>query len=173
MDGFYRLTFSDINSEGYQWAGEWVSKDETVVFPTWKISCTKRESKADAPEKQKILATAKNFSKAYMEADYDGMAAIYTEDGKIFPNNSRIIEGKEAIKQRWVLPEGVQIMDHKTTTEEINIIGNYAYDYGYYKGSSKSTDGTISDWQGKYVIVWKKVGPDWKMYLDIWNRVAD
>ena len=41
MEGDYRLTFSNITKSGYDWAGEWVSKDGTIVYPTWKIVCTK------------------------------------------------------------------------------------------------------------------------------------
>jgi hypothetical protein len=41
-EGFSRLTFYDINDEGYKWVGEWVDKTEKVVFPFWKISCKKR-----------------------------------------------------------------------------------------------------------------------------------
>ncbi|MDU8885960.1 hypothetical protein RXV94_07290 [Yeosuana sp. MJ-SS3] len=43
MEGFYRLTFYDISKAGYKWIGEWVSKDETIVYPTWKIECSKME----------------------------------------------------------------------------------------------------------------------------------
>ncbi len=39
--GDYRLTFSNISSEGFDWAGEWVSKDRTIVYPTWRIFCKK------------------------------------------------------------------------------------------------------------------------------------
>ncbi|MEL6559898.1 MAG: hypothetical protein AAFQ94_17040 [Bacteroidota bacterium] len=42
MDGFYRLTFYHITEEGFDWVGEWVNVDETIAFPTWKISCKKR-----------------------------------------------------------------------------------------------------------------------------------
>lgn len=42
-DGFYRLSFYDITDTGYNWIGEWVSKDESVVYPTWKIECKKRK----------------------------------------------------------------------------------------------------------------------------------
>ncbi len=38
-DGFYRLTFSEISEEGFNWLGEWVNIDETIVYPTWKIEC--------------------------------------------------------------------------------------------------------------------------------------
>ncbi|MEZ4795833.1 MAG: hypothetical protein R2785_01575 [Flavobacteriaceae bacterium] len=42
MNGFYRLTFYDISKSGYKWIGEWVDKTESVVFPTWKIVCTRK-----------------------------------------------------------------------------------------------------------------------------------
>jgi len=43
MDGKYRITFSEISDNGFNWIGEWVSLDESVVFPTWKIECSKRK----------------------------------------------------------------------------------------------------------------------------------
>jgi len=43
MDGFSRLTFTDITSRGFNWYGEWVNQTETFTYRTWKIVCTKRE----------------------------------------------------------------------------------------------------------------------------------
>lgn len=40
-EGFFRLTFYEMTAEGYKWIGEWVDKTESIVFPTWKIDCTK------------------------------------------------------------------------------------------------------------------------------------
>lgn len=108
-----------------------------------------------------------------MEADYDAMANSYTEDGKIFPSGTLIIEGKEAIRERWVLPEGSRILHHKATPSEIQVIGDVANDFGYYEGKTQRADGSTFTWKGKYVIVWKKVDSGWKMYLDIWNRVNE
>ena len=44
MEGYYRLTFFDISEEGFEWIGEWVDLTENIVFPTWKISCQKKDS---------------------------------------------------------------------------------------------------------------------------------
>ncbi len=41
VDGYFRLTFSDISSEGYNWIGEWVDLAESFSYPTWKIFCRK------------------------------------------------------------------------------------------------------------------------------------
>ncbi|QBA64813.1 YybH family protein [Muriicola soli] len=173
LDGFYKITFSEINANGFKWLGEWVNKEETFSFPTWKIDCKKRKDQDLENGRKELLKTMKEFSTAYMEGDYDRIANAYTADGKIFPNNTSIITGKDAIKKRWILPEGTRILHHELNPEEINILGDYAFDYGYYSGRSINLKGEETAFKGKYVVVWKKVNSEWKMYLDIWNRVAD
>jgi ketosteroid isomerase-like protein len=117
-----------------------------------------------------IQENTRKFSEYIVNADYDNIAASYTEDAKIFPRNVDIIDGQEKIKGYWILPEGVKTTHHKVTALEIKVIGDEAYDYGYYEGRS-SRNGEESSRQGKYVIVWKKIDGNWKMYLDIWNSI--
>lgn len=45
MDGFYKITFSNITEDGFNWEGAWVDEGETFIFPTWKIDCKKRKNK--------------------------------------------------------------------------------------------------------------------------------
>lgn len=40
-EGFFRITFSDISSTGFNWEGAWMDKAETIVYPTWRIFCSK------------------------------------------------------------------------------------------------------------------------------------
>ena len=42
MEGWFRLTFYNMSPKGFNWIGEWVDKAEQIVYPTWKIYCTKR-----------------------------------------------------------------------------------------------------------------------------------
>ena len=42
MEGWYRITFSDMSATGFNWTGEWVDKTEKIVFPTWQIYCARR-----------------------------------------------------------------------------------------------------------------------------------
>ncbi len=121
----------------------------------------------------KILTNIDNFSKAYVNAEYDELTSLYSKDGKIFPAGADIIEGHKAIKKRWILPKGSKILSHKVTPQEIKIIDDYAYDYGYYEGSSSNKKGTVFTFKGKYVIVWKKMDDDWRIYLDIWNKIDE
>ncbi len=43
MEGYYRITFSDMSEDGFNWLGEWVDKAETIRYPTWRIYCDKLE----------------------------------------------------------------------------------------------------------------------------------
>ncbi|MDR5591318.1 nuclear transport factor 2 family protein [Christiangramia sp. SM2212] len=118
-----------------------------------------------------ILKNTEAFSKAYVNADYDGIKESYAENAVILPPGAELIKGKQAIKERWILPEEVKILSHKITQTEIKIINDHAYDIGYYEGSTQRNDGTEISWKGKYLIVWKKEEGDWKIYADAWNQV--
>ncbi len=123
-------------------------------------------------EKEQILKNIAAFSQHVMNGDAKAIAAAYTDDGKIFPNNREIMEGSESLEKYWTPHPDYQTTYHKITPVEIKILGDEAYDYGYYEGKTlaKKTNET-SSWRGKYVIVWKKVDGDWKIYLDIWNSI--
>ncbi len=113
------------------------------------------------------------FSEAVMNSDAEAIGNAYTEDAKIFPNNREIIAGRAAITEYWSFFDNRKIPYHKIHPEEIKVIGNEAYDFGYYEGSSISAEGEKSNWRGKYVIIWKKVEGRWLIYADIWNRVQE
>ena len=40
-NGYFRLTFYNIDQSGYDWIGEWTNKSETFSYPTWRIRCKK------------------------------------------------------------------------------------------------------------------------------------
>ncbi len=126
----------------------------------------------DEKEIEKILTSVAYFSDCLVNKEMDKLVACYTKDAKIFPNKQNILEGIEGLKQYWVTPKDVQIVQHKITPIEITIENKTAYDYGYYEGTTRRPDGSEISWKGKYVIVWKKVEGEWKIYLDIWNEIA-
>ena len=120
---------------------------------------------------QLILKNIKAFSRSYMAADYEALANAYTTDAKILPPGAGIIAGRESIKKRWTIPATVKILLHEIHPEEITVVGDIAYDVGHYNGKTKRADGSEVEWKGKYLIVWKKIGDDWKIYADAWNTV--
>jgi len=116
-----------------------------------------------------IIANAKAFSGYLMAGDLEGVLNSYTADGKIFPNNLPIMEGRESLAKYWAPSPGYRTLHHQVTAIELVVTGDEARDYGHYEGRSVGPDGKERSWQGKYVIIWKKEDGEWKMYLDIWN----
>ncbi len=112
------------------------------------------------------------FSNLVLEGDEEGIRDCYTEDAKIFPNNQQILEGED-ITLYWTTTKDAKIVEHTIRPIEIKINEDWAYDYGTYEGVTAFADGTKSSWKGKYVVVWKKIEEQWKMHLDIWNRIQD
>lgn len=148
IQSLYRKVRQGDYSTHYQ--PQWVGPDNEILQIREKIS---------------------QFSKAYVRGDYRAIAESYTKDGKIFPSNSDIISGREEIRRRWTLPEGVKTPHHVITPLEIEIVGSTAYDHGYYEGSTLYRNGTVARWIGKYLIAWRKIDGEWKIYLDMWNAL--
>ncbi len=119
----------------------------------------------------KILKNIEQFSAFYVAGDIESLVDSYTIDGKIFPNRTKIIEGKAKLLEFWTPRNGNKTIRHKITPNEIKIVKKTAYDFGYYEGTSQNAKGENFEFSGKYVIVWKKIKGEWKIYLDIWNRI--
>ncbi|SNT11144.1 Ketosteroid isomerase homolog [Ekhidna lutea] len=129
--------------------------------------------KAQDKEVAAIKSQVVKFSKYLMNDEREEVVNMYTEDAKIFPGDTDILEGDD-LSNYWN-PSGDRSWKttyHKVTPIEIKVLGNEAYDYGYYEGISSNGDQS-SNWRGKYVIVWRKEQGEWKIYLDIWNRIVE
>ena len=142
-----------------------------VLIAFTLVQCSEQKTIDTQKDIDQIHQNIKNFSSYVNSSNYQMIGASYTKDAKIFPQRGKIISGIEGILKYWKLPEGVQTSNHKITPTEITVVGDTAYDYGYYEGTTIKANGEKSSWEGKYVIVWKRVGNDWKMYLDIWNSI--
>lgn len=125
----------------------------------------------DLKEIKSINENIKSFSEYYTSGNYNALANAYCKEGMILPPGAEIIKGRDAIKKRWILPEGIKVPYHKITPIEIKIIEDFAYDIGYYEGTTIRKDKTEVPFKGKYLIVWKKEGGDWKIYADAWNAI--
>ncbi len=149
----------------------------SIIAFCQKIHSTKGLSKenpvynGDINEIEVIKNIIKNFSKFYVAGDTKSLIECYTTDGKILPDGYGILKGEKELFDYWKRPEHVQILEHKAHPHEITIIDDMAYDYGTYEGISMVNNENVYYWKGKYLIVWKKIDGNWKIYLDIWNRI--
>ncbi len=102
--------------------------------------------------------------------DAAGIAALYTEDGAVMPPNAPIGKGRAAIQQTWASMMRTPGFDLTIAPEQIVVSssGDMALDRGTYS-LTIAPDGTTQTDSGKYVVVWRKIGSEWKAAADIFN----
>ena len=102
--------------------------------------------------------------------DAAGIAKLYAEDGAVMPPNAPIGKGRAAIQQTWASMMGTPGFDLTFAPEQIIISssGDMALDQGTYTLTIAPAGTTQTD-TGKYVVVWRKIGGDWKAVADIFN----
>jgi ketosteroid isomerase-like protein len=106
------------------------------------------------------------FGELLSNGDAAGIVAMYAAEAQVFPPNSDIVSGATAIQKLWqgVIDSGVK--GAKLTTLDVTAGGDLASESGRYEMAG--ADGKTLD-RGKYVVVWKRVGGQWKLFRDIWN----
>lgn len=102
--------------------------------------------------------------------DAAGIAQLYTDDGAVMPPNAPIAKGRAAIQQTWASMMGTPGFELTFVPEQIIVSssGDMAFDRGTYS-LTIAPDGTAQTDTGKYVVVWRKIGSEWKAAVDIFN----
>jgi uncharacterized protein (TIGR02246 family) len=119
-------------------------------------------------QKANIEAVNAKWTEFFNKGDFDGVASLYTVDATAFPPGSAMVKGRAAIGAMW---KGMaeQVADPKVTTLDVKRLGrSAAREIGTF--SLKTKGPTPKEVTGKYVVVWEKVGRDWKLAADIWNE---
>jgi uncharacterized protein (TIGR02246 family) len=129
--------------------------------------CLCLSAPAMAQDKATIQSLNDKFAQAFNAGDAAAVAALYTEDALILPPGGEMMKGKSAIQAFW---KGAteQLGNGKLTTVDVKPLGNGAVrEIGTFSFRTKGAQ--PQDITGKYVVVWEKVGSDWKLATDIWN----
>ena len=118
-------------------------------------------------QKAEIEAVNAKWTEFFNKGDFAGVASLYTADAVAFPPGSPMVHGQAAIGAMWK-SMAEQVSDPKFTTLDVKPLGpSAAREIGTF--SLKTKGPTPQEVTGKYVVVWEKVGSDWKLAVDIWN----
>ena len=153
-----------------------------LSLPALLTACQASETPADATamnsvtavdtaaEEKLIREQIEHWLQFVKAKDAAGIAGLYTEDGAVMPPNSPIGQGRNAIQQTWAAMMQTPGFDLTFVPEQIvmSTSGDMALDRGSYR-LRMAPDGTEQTDTGKYVVVWRKVGGDWKAAADIFN----
>lgn len=121
-----------------------------------------------AAQKAAIEAANGKWVAYFNKGDFDGVASLYTVDATAFPPGSAMVKGRAAIGAMW---KGMaeQMTDPNVTTLDVKRLGPAAArEIGTFSLRTKGSP--PKQVTGKYVVIWQRVGKDWKLATDIWNE---
>ncbi len=119
-------------------------------------------------QRASIEAVNAKWTEFFNKGDFEGVASLYTADATAFPPGSAMMKGRAAIGAMWK-SMAEKVSDPKVTTIDVKRLGpSAAREIGTF--SLKTKGPTPKEVTGKYVVVWEKVGKNWKLAADIWNE---
>ena len=123
-----------------------------------------------AADERAIRGHVDHWLRLVKAKDAAGIAELYAEDGAVMPPNAPIGKGRAAIQQTWASMMRTPGFALTFVPEQIVVSssGDMALDRGTYS-LTFAPDGTTQTDTGKYVVVWRKIGGEWKAAADIFN----
>ena len=124
-------------------------------------------SAAFGQDKATIDKLNESFMAAFQKGDTAAIGQMYAEDAYLLPSGGEMVKGRAAIQAFWTkAAEGIG--DFKLTTVDVKPLGSdAAREIGTFTLKTKGQP--PQEVAGKYVVVWQKVGRDWRLATDIWN----
>jgi uncharacterized protein (TIGR02246 family) len=122
---------------------------------------------AAAQDLAMIQGHNERFAAALNSGDMETIGQSYAEDARLFPPGADMMQGREAIRNYWKAAAET-ITDAELTAIDVKPLSeSYAREIGSF--SLKTKGDSPQEITGKYIVIWRKVGDDWKMAEDIWN----
>jgi ketosteroid isomerase-like protein len=107
---------------------------------------------------------------AFNAEDAARAALLYAEDAILMPANMPMIKGRTAIEGHFKKEFAAADMTLQLKPIESTIEGSQGFGIGTSAFTPVTGVGTVET--GKYVLVFKRVGTDWKIAYDIFNSDA-
>ena len=103
--------------------------------------------------------------------DLDRATSFYADSASVYPFNAPIATGKDNIRQLWshLFESPGFHLQFAPAKIEVAKGDDMAYDAGTFELKMNGSNGTPTTTEGKYVVVWKKQGGQWKAVADIFN----
>ena len=124
----------------------------------------------NAADEEAIRGQVAKWLELVKSKDAAAIAQLYAEDGAVMPPNGKIGKGRAAIQQTWASMMSTPGFELTFAPDQIVVSGSgdMALDRGTYQLAVAPAGKPQSD-TGKYVVVWRKVGGEWKAAADIFN----
>ena len=115
--------------------------------------------------RHEIETANREFMAAFGRRDTAAIGRLYTDDALVLPPNADLVRGPRSIADFWQSMFQVGATSVTLDTVDIDETSDLAVEVGRYRVMAGDA---LAD-QGKYVVVWKNQGGQWRLHRDIWN----
>jgi len=122
-----------------------------------------------------VVEGGDKYIKAVLAGDASAVAAMYREDGLLLPADCPLLRGRSAIEQfyRDWFNGPTKVTAFTFNHLESSVLGDAAFDVGTYRQTlSMGPAGGNVDVTGKYTVILKRSGEEWKISYLIFNGDA-
>jgi uncharacterized protein (TIGR02246 family) len=136
---------------------------------SWPAPDRATAAEAEVKDVRQSINTANAACVAALEAgDARAYAQFFADDGVSLPGRGPVVRGKTAIQDAMEQAfRKVRFSEAAWETLETRFNGKMAYEIGAYRFIVRPAGrGPAQKMSGRYFVVWKQVGGDWKIMVD-------
>jgi ketosteroid isomerase-like protein len=129
-------------------------------------ACISASGQENPKLKSSIEEMNSKFIDVFRSGNVDDLASFYTADAQLMVPGAPAMSGIDNIVAYWQGAINAGINNVKLETTDVSGCGNEVIEYGRYTifaGDNFTVD------NGKYIVIWKKVGKEFKIFRDIPN----
>ena len=119
---------------------------------------------AQTPRDPVLDKLSAQFAAAYNAHDAAKVASFYADDAALMGPNAPMVKGRSSIEKYYQEQFGRGAVHLRIKPLESLVRGDRAFE----AGTATATLGPFSD-EGKYLLIYKRVGREWKIAYDIFN----
>lgn len=136
-----------------------------LLLATALSSAQTKDNTAEAA----IRAADARWKKAVAGYDLTRTLQAYADDATMMEPGAPAYVGKQALREQLGREMNDNYFALTWSIAALEVSGDLAYTRGPYNVTYSIENRDIFDQVGKYVVIWKKLGEDWKVAIEIYN----
>ena len=139
----------------------------------------RHEGKTTMPNEQDLLAIEQLHQRdmaASKAGDYATLRSLMSEDAAVMPPGGKLLRGAAQLDANFARTRAamsqIEVLDYRLEFEEVKVLGDYAYEWGFIHGAMRAKDGGETQHLSYKVMRILAKQPDgaWKVHRTIWNE---
>lgn len=118
--------------------------------------------------RSKIRELSQDLCTAFNTGNYDHVSAMFDSEGLFMAPGNEPVQGPKAIERKFREFSEGGYQDLRFETTRVDCSGDMAVEVGRYTLAIRQENGDITNDQGKYLKVWRRLGA-WLIVGDCWS----